>query len=175
MTSRIDIPDGALLRRYRQEDGAYTDCYETTVPADLTLVQYVTAFYTTRLFKLERIVLRWLVRKPSSDADAEAVAHGTRDTFAAWRVEARTPNELLMCDFMGRTRSWFRSDSIGSVDAPMTRLYFGSAVVPARDQRTGELSLGGTYSALLGFHRLYSHALLRAARTRILAQAKKRD
>ncbi len=46
----------------------------------------------------------------------------------------------------------------------VTRLYFGSAVVPKRDSKTGEPRLGTGFRALLGFHQLYSVALLRAAR-----------
>ena len=80
------------------------------------------------------------------------LAEGDIDMFAAWSVEARTENQLLMCDFQSRTRSWFMVTD--------KRLYFGSAVVPVRDPETGEKSLGSTYSALLGFHRLYSRALL---------------
>ena len=50
--------------------------------------------------------------------------------------------------------------------AEATRLYFGSAVVPAR-AKDGRASLGAGFHSLLGFHRLYSHALLRAARSRL--------
>jgi hypothetical protein len=44
-----------------------------------------------------------------------------------------------------------------------TRLYFGSAVVPTMNPRTGSVALGLGFTALLGFHRLYSRALLAAA------------
>jgi hypothetical protein len=46
-------------------------------------------------------------------------------------------------------------------------LYFGSAVVPVPDKTTGKLVLGSTYSALLGFHKLYSRVLLSAASARL--------
>jgi hypothetical protein len=36
-------------------------------------------------------------------------------------------------------------------------------VVPVADRKTGRLKLGWSYSALLGFHKVYSRALLRAA------------
>lgn len=48
-----------------------------------------------------------------------------------------------------------------------TRLHFGSAVVPGRDRKTGALGLGLGFEALLGFHKRYSVALLRAARRRL--------
>jgi hypothetical protein len=45
-------------------------------------------------------------------------------------------------------------------------LYFGSAVIPVRT-KSGETALGFPYGALLGFHKLYSRILLRAARLRL--------
>jgi hypothetical protein len=48
-----------------------------------------------------------------------------------------------------------------------TRLYFGSAVVPLRDAKTGGTRMGPLFRALLGFHRLYSRVLLRAAAKRL--------
>ena len=56
----------------------------------------------------------------------------------------------------------------GSAGPAGTRLHFGSAVVPARrarsDRRAG---LGALFTALLGFHKLYSRLLLKAARARL--------
>jgi hypothetical protein len=40
--------------------------------------------------------------------------------------------------------------------------------VPRRDAGTRKAGLGLAFTALLGFHRLYSHMLLRAARKRVL-------
>ena len=65
--------------------------------------EYVEAFYTGAVFKLERLLLAWFVSRPSSDAQAKALASGVLNTYAAWRVEARSTNELLMCDVSGRT------------------------------------------------------------------------
>ena len=48
-----------------------------------------------------------------------------------------------------------------------TRLYFGSAIVPMKNATTGQGSLGLAFHSLLGFHRLYSRALLHAARSRL--------
>ena len=66
----------------------------------------MTAFYTTWLFRLERWILRLAVARPSTDEEAHQLARGEREAFAAWSVEARAPDQLLMCDFTGRTRSW---------------------------------------------------------------------
>jgi hypothetical protein len=45
-----------------------------------------------------------------------------------------------------------------------TRLQFGSAVAAARDDQAGARALGGTFRLLLGFHVLYSQALLWTAK-----------
>lgn len=159
------MPDGALLARY-QRDGAYADCYATDLEFAITHVQFVTAFYTTWLFKLERLILKWTIARPSSDAQAAALAAGGSDEFAAWRVEARAPDQLLLTDLYGRTRSWLM---VTSLERGGTRLYFGSAVVPGKQAPGAKATLGIGVRALLGFHRLYSLALLSAARARLRA------
>jgi hypothetical protein len=159
-----DLPDDALLRKYLL-DGAYADCYFIDVARPVSQAGYVQAFYTSGVFRIERALLGWFVSRPSTDQQAAELAGGTLETFAAWRVEARTPDQLLLCDFMGRTRSWLMSCS--DVDRQTTRLYFGSAVVPASRHRTGKASMGLLFRALLGFHQPYSRILLRAAATRV--------
>ena len=127
----------------------------------MTQADYVEAFYTTWLFKLERLILTWLVDKPSTDEEARSLARGARDAFAAWSVEGRAGNQLLMCDFQSRTRSWLMVEP----GAASTRLYFGSGIVPRMVDGTKRMGPG--FRALLGFHKLYSRALLTAARTRL--------
>ncbi|TWO70147.1 hypothetical protein FN976_16260 [Caenimonas sedimenti] len=153
-----------LLRH--QHAGAYADCYATDIARAVTHAEFVEAFYTTRLFKAERFILRWLASKPSSDAQARQLAAGERDTFAAWTVEGRAPGQLMLADFSGRTRSWLM---VGPVEgAAGTRLYFGSAVVPGKAAGDGgRARMGFLFRALLGFHKLYSRALLRSARARL--------
>ncbi len=153
------------MQRYRQS-GAYTDCYCLDLPGRVGQAEYIEAFYTTRVFKLERWLLARFVGKPSSDAEAQALACGLRETFAAWSVEAKADGQLLLCDFRGRTRSWLMCAAMAGASAG-TRLYFGSAVVPVRDPRNGALRLGIAYRALLGFHKLYSRMLLWAAAQRL--------
>ena len=161
------LPDAALLRRYADGIG-HTDCYAVDVPLDVDLARFVEAFYTGRVFKLERLLLRWFANRPSTDADARGVARGTQDAFAAWTVEAREPRQLLMCDMVGRTRSWFMVAPFAGGEQTFTRLYFGSAVVAVRDRATGTLHMGWAFRALLGFHRIYSRVLLSAAQSRVL-------
>lgn len=50
---------------------------------------------------------------------------------------------------------------------PGTLLYFGSAVVPLPSQGGQAQRMGWGFHALLGFHRLYSRLLLRAACQRV--------
>lgn len=154
------LPEQALLQAYAR-NGSYTDCFAATVDRDVSFEQYVAAFYTTAVFKLERVILRWAVARPSTDAQAAQLAAGTLDDFAAWRVEQRAANQLLLCDFFGRTRSWLMVAPLGNVAG--TRLYFGSAVT----RQPGQASIGGGFKATLAFHKLYSRVLLHAARRRL--------
>ena len=156
---QTNLPRDALLARYAVDaDGGafahYTDCFSVTVHDDVDLERYVKAFYTTPLFRSERLVLR-LVGSRSRDSDIDAVLAGRGDRFAAWTVEDRTARQLLMCDVNGRTRSWFMVEELTTGE---TRLYFGSAVLADGD------AVPTSYGVLLSLHRLYSRALLSAAR-----------
>lgn len=152
------LPGTSLLAVYDGR-GAYTDCYTIVVPGSVALQDFVAAFYTSGLFRIERWVLGRLAGRASTDAEAREMAAGTRTRFAAWEVESRDRRQLLLRDFTGRTRSWLMVEP----DGARTRLYFGSAVLPVRDQRSGQAVLAWPVRALLGFHRRYSVALLRAA------------
>jgi hypothetical protein len=152
----IPVPDNALLARDR-DSGAWADCYRLDIARDVTLPAYIEAFYTTPLFKLERAVLT-LVKRGASDRDAADLASGRSHRFAAWTVEGRTETEILLCDYLGKTRSWLSA----APAEKRTRLMFGSAVVPHRSA-SGRTSLGPVFHALLGFHKAYSRALLRSA------------
>lgn len=171
MIEACELPSAALLSRYR-EGGGYADCYATEIGHAVSHAAYVEAFYTTAVFKLERFMLRWLASRPSADAQARELAAGARDSFAAWRVEARASDQLLMCDLTGRTRSWLMvqplPDAVGK-GAGATRLLFGSAVVPVTDARSGRSRMGLAFRLLLGFHKLYSRVLLAAAKSRLAA------
>lgn len=162
-----EIPESAFLSRYAT-DGGYVDCYHAEVERVVSHAEFVEAFYTTFVFRLERFILKWLVDRPSSDSDVRDLAVGASTSFAAWRVEDRNANQLLLADFTGHTKSWLMTLPIerDAGDA-RTRLYFGSAVVPRLNARTGKMELPATHRRLLGFHKLYSRVLLRATRTRL--------
>ena len=157
-------PAEALHAKYGRE-GAYIDCFTTEIPGRVTHSQFVEAFYTSRVFKLERLILKWLVHKPSTDAEAKELAAGTRERFAAWAVEVRATDQLLMCDYLGQTRSWLMVAPCERDGLRVTRLHFGSVVVAVRRF---------PYNVLLGFHRLYSRILLSSAVAR-LAKLDKRS
>ena len=140
----------------------------TEIARTLSHAEFVEAFYTSGLFKVERFLLRVFISKPSTDLQARRLAAGELNEFAAWRVETRAVDQLLLRAMDGRTRSWLMV-SAGS-NPGRTRLYFGSAVVPVRDAATGTSSMGFVFKALLGFHKLYSRALLSAAAARLERQ-----
>jgi hypothetical protein len=159
------VPPNSLLAAYTR-DGSYTDSYRTEFPGHISLPAFIKAFYTNWLFKVEAFILKYTVKRPSTDMEAQELANGTRTKFAAWDMEGRTENELLMCDMMERTRSWF----MVTHENERTQLYFGSAVVPVKDPKTGKSSLGFLFVILLGFHQIYSYFLLYFA-SRNLARA----
>lgn len=158
------LPPQSLLSKYAGA-GAYTDCYSAEVARPVSHAEFVEVFYTGALFRIERLLLGVVFSRPSTDAHARQLAVGERSTFAAWRVEDRAADQLLLCDVAGRTRSWLM---VASASTPHgTRLYFGSAVVPIVSRSTGKPGMGFPFKALLGFHKLYSRALLRSARSRL--------
>ena len=163
MIQRCELPADSLLRPYLR-DGGFADGYCTQVDGEVSQARFVEAFYTTWLFRIERVLLALAVRRPSRDADVRAVAAGTAARFAAWTVEARAPSQLLLADELGNTRSWL----MVAPHAGATTLYFGSAVVPRRPSAAGEAPrMGILFRALLGFHALYSRALLATAVRRL--------
>ena len=166
--SSCQLPPGALLDLNVRE-GAYADCYVTEIAASISLAQYVEAFYTTNIFAVEQFLLGVFLSKPSNDAQARQLATGSIDNFAAWRVEARASNQLLLTDFTGRTRSWLMVAPHELSADTLTRLYFGSAVGAVTNRKTGGKSMGSAFHALLGFHRLYSRILLSSARAKLQA------
>ncbi|MCE4555722.1 hypothetical protein [Pelomonas cellulosilytica] len=155
-------PPNSLLR-HQARQGAFTDAYARQVPRTVSLAEFVEAFYTTRLFRFE-LALIALLGKPSTAAMVRAVATGGGRRLAVWTAEARTADELLMRDDSGATCSWFKVESAAG---GQTLLWFGSAIQPRRRGADGQLRFSLGFHALLGFHRRYSRALLRAAVRRL--------
>ena len=162
-----DLPEATLLAQLRSQ-GSYADCFSLALPLRVTQAAFVEAFYTTPLFKSERLLLQLLAGKRSTDSEALALAHGTISSFAVWSVTQRTENELLLTDQTGRTSSWLMVRPEATDGRPSTRLFFGSAIKPKRNPRPGEEpKFSGFFHALLGLHNLYSRKLLEAAASRV--------
>ena len=160
-------PTNALLTKYA-DSGGYTDCFATDIARSVSHAEFVEAFYTGRLFKIERLLLSVFLSKPSTDLQTRQLAAGELNAFAAWRVEARADDQLLLCAIDGRTRSWLM---VSAAEVPGgTRLYFGSALLPVANASTGtggKPKMGFVFKALLGFHNRYSRALLNSAARRL--------
>ena len=154
------VPPGAALQAYAIS-GTFTDCYSVTIPGSITQTEFIAAFYTTVVFKLERFLLATLASRPSTDSDAADLASGRSDRFAVWSVEHRSVGEILLA--AGPTRSWLMATPNAGRVPLETTLYFGSAVVPTGTGRNGQPTMGWPFHALLGFHKLYSRTLLCAA------------
>ena len=156
------LPAQALLSRYA-DAGAYTDCFAAEIGRPVSQAKFVEAFYTSPAFMIERMVLGLFLAKPFSHAQARQLAAGELSVVSAWRVEDRNASELLMCDFLGRTRSWLM---VAATSEQSTCLYFGSAVVPGKG--LGRPVVAMVSKALLGLHKLYSRVLLGSARRRLV-------
>jgi hypothetical protein len=161
-------PADALLKTYRggvhpERWGRYGDCFSVRVDGVVSLKDFVFAFYTSPLFRIERWMLRALIGAPSTDTGARAIADGSAASFAVWYAADRTATQLLMCDRYERTRSWFR---VLAQDGGGTLLQFGSAVAAVaagRDEGTVPAGRSKGFRLLLRFHVLYSRLLLNAA------------
>lgn len=102
---RTTMPEDAFLNQYWGQ-GFYTDCYAIDFPICISLEQYVESFYKSPLFKLEREILNYLLKSTTDDRQAKCLARGDIAHFSAWTVEARSRDQLLLCDVLKRTRSW---------------------------------------------------------------------
>jgi hypothetical protein len=162
-----ELPPKAFLQKYKQSH-SFTDCYMIQVSVHISQATFVEAFYTSALFKIERTLLHYLAKRPASNQDAAKLASGGATHFSAWRVEAQDQHQLLLADFTGRTRSWLMAEAVLDANgSPHTKLYFGSAVIQQHQAGPNAPKMGFAFNALLGFHKLYSRLLLRAAVGRI--------
>ena len=164
------VPVDALLRTY--PGGARPECWEgqgdcfaVSVDRGVSLSEFVFAFYTSPVFRIERLILALVAGAPSTHAQARQLADGIGISFAVWRVGARTSTQLLMCDRYERTRSWFR---VVPLSGGKTLLQFGSAVATLGDPRATPSTRGFLFRLLLKFHVLYSQILLNAAQRALM-------
>jgi hypothetical protein len=169
-----ELPESTLLAQLRR-NGSYADCFTLTLPIAATQAQFIEAFYTTKLFKAERLILRLLAGKRSTDQQAAELAAGSGSSFAVWQVTERTAGEILLTDETGRTSSWLMAVPNFTSRGSSTRLFFGSAIKPRRPSTAGgQPQFGRLFHGLLGLHNLYSRRLLEAAAHRLTAKAVQR-
>jgi hypothetical protein len=164
------VPDDSLLRTYR--GGARPDCWRgsgdcfaVSVDRVVSLAEFVFAFYTSPIFRIERLLLGIFAGAPSTDTEARLLAEGSGMSFAIWRVGERTATQLLMCDRYERTRSWFR---VVPLKDGKTLLQFGSAVASRSGDRPGSRMRVSPFYLLLKVHVVYSQLLLHAAKRGVM-------
>ncbi len=170
---RIDetpLPENALLQKY-VKSGDYTDCFSVVIDKHVSQADFIEAFYNSRVFKLERFILTCLVFKPSSDRQAAQLAIGTIEKYAAWNLEARNENQLLMCDFKQATRSWLMTEKIEPNESTQTRLFFGSALIARTNQQNNEKSIPFLIKSMVPAHQFYSKCLLNSTAAKLLRTA----
>jgi len=152
-----------MLERCRAAK-AYVDCYRVSYESPTSLAEFIEAFYSSPIFKLERGILGLVLPKGASDKDAHALGQGQTTRFAIWKVEERNGTEILL--ITGRTRSWLMVGPQTESNERGVTLLFGSAVFQPSGSGGG---MGLPFNALLGFHKLYSKALLASAVSRLPA------
>jgi len=164
------VPGDSLLRMFRgsahperwRESG---DCFAVSADRPVKLGEFVFAFYTSPVFRIERLILGLLAGAPSTDAEARLLAEGSGMSFAVWRVGERTATQLLMCDRYERTRSWFR---VVPLNDGKTLLQFGSAVASKTGNESATRTCGRLFRLLLKLHVVYSQVLLHAAKRGVM-------
>ncbi len=159
VTKSEEFPAGAMLEAYARS-GAYTDCFLGAVDRPVSLSEYLDSFYSTWVFRVERWILGAFVGSPSSDDDVRELASGSASEFAAWRVEDRDLNQIVLA--AGPTRSWLMVEVEDAAGSSQSVLYFGSAVVPRGSGR-----VGWYFRVFAGLHVMYSRVLLGAAIRRL--------
>jgi len=157
-----EIPSSALLYGH-VERGEYADAFYTDITYSADLSEYIRAFYSSRVMRVERFILKF-IGKPSSADQVEKLATGEISELAVWSVAERRKNEILLPDSYDRTCSWLM---VSYPSTGKTRLHFGTGVHRMRQQGEGATSLNLFFRATIGFHLLYSKVLLRSARNQL--------
>lgn len=148
---RAPVPADALISGYANGSN-HVDAYRVAVPATVPLSEYITAFFQTPLFRMERTLLSAIGRVPSDADQIEALALGKGSQMAAWKEEARSETEILLAVSGAPIRTWLATEG-GAQPA----LWFGSVALT----RNGKLPFA--VRALMPVHALYSRVLLASA------------
>lgn len=135
-----NLPEDSYLHEFAARR-AHTDGFYCDLSGTIPLSDFIGAFYTSWLFQLERQILAAIIARPSSDQEALALARGEREKFAAWSVEMRCHNQIIMLDYKSKTRSWLMCEPRGS----STRLYFGTIIEPSKIIDENRVDLGFSF------------------------------
>ncbi|APG49136.1 hypothetical protein [Phaeobacter porticola] len=154
------IPEGSLLQQFAERPGFHVDAFVAHVGFTPSLNDYIVAMFDSRVFRIERALLALAAFKPTFKEGVAALAAAESDRLASWKTVQRTEQELLMEVEKGRVRTWLM---VEPAQGGASKLWFGSAVVPKPAQTGKAGGIGFVFRTLMGFHKLYSRVLLRAA------------
>lgn len=160
------VPKGSLLQHFADSQGTYTDAFVAQVKSAPSLHDYIEAMFDSPVFRIERLILAVTVFKPAFRKDVSALAAGEGDQLAGWKLMQRTDQELLLAVENGRVRTWLMIEPISD---EVSRVWFGSAVVPKQSKNGAAEGLGIAYRSMLAVHKYYSRVLLRSAIRRLSA------
>ena len=156
---KSEIPMTALVKAYQGQPKTRIDCYKIYADKLVNLEYFVGRFYRGRLFRIERALISRFTGHPSSDKQLNDLLSATSKTFSAWTQSARNENQLIMCDYQGRTCSWFMVEP----QDEGTSLYFGTVLKPTQYFKGLEWLSKPIFTLFLPAHGLYSRLLLGAA------------
>lgn len=152
-------PDAALIREYARLPGGYVDCFYADVGGRVTLSDYIEAFFSTPVFRAERLMLNLTANGRSNRQSASELASGSSDKMAIWTTQARDDAQILMIAGNGPVFTWLMVEE-AQTDAFSSRLYFGSAVLPTATGKDGTPKMAAGFRVFLGLHIFYSRLLL---------------
>ncbi len=156
------IPDNVYLARYQEQSRSYTDCFSVDISRRVSLSEFISVFFNTFLFRMERRVLS--VFSSSTHQDVVDLATGSSDSLALWSVEARDDDQLLLSFGKGDVHTWLMVlPGVDGADSSRlyfgTGLHFGSTIIP--EYKAGEgARLSTVYYPFIGCHRIYARLLL---------------
>lgn len=158
------LPEQALLHRHAVLAGVQSDAHCVCVPGPVSIAAFVTAFFTSRAFAPEALILRLTLRRATGPVAVAALAEARSSRYAAWHVEERDDTQLLMAVGTGPIRSWWM---VCPMPSGKTELWFGSAILPVKSGT--RVSVG--FRLLNRFHLTYARFLLRGAAKALRASA----
>lgn len=164
---KCQIPKDSFLDAYASLPGCHTDCFSVGVSDPVTLPDFIGAFFTSPVFRLERWVLAVFAAAKTTDMDIGNLASGKSDRLAMWVVEARKCDQIILAVGSGPIRSWLMV-APNPNHAQGAILHFGSVVLPMTDAANGTPKIGLVFRLFLGFHKFYSRILLWSAKRNIL-------